>query len=665
MALIADGFTLLGSLKVPAVTGSATDAPMLIKTADFTTAMKADLLTNGNDLRLSSDIGGLTQLPIEVVDGLDVVWSRIPSVATDNLVYVWGDKPAAVKETDTAPFGRNAVYQDSDWYLGLAEASGTIAADSAGNLDGTYNGDLPNIGANGGQEFDGNDDYVSTTNTAVDFSAFTFSAKINTDNASNTQQIYAADRNNVGSGRNWQWRVESGKMRIICWKSGGSIFINTIGTETITSNQNHFVNFVFDGAAYKTYIDGALDLNLAFTDEIRPLTSYTPRIGAAESGSGPTEEFDGEIFYVTQESGSFKTPDQILIEYQNQSSATAWWIADDAGTDVTVPVTTVSATGSVGSVTVTAATSVTVPVTTVSATGSVGTVTVTADRAVTVPVTTVSATGSVGSVTVTAATSITVAVTTVSATGSVGSVTVTAARAVTVPVTTVSATGSVGTVSVALATSVTAPVTTVSATGSVGSVTVTAARTATVPVTTVSATGSVGTVTATAATSVTAPVTTVSATGSVGSVTVTAATSVTAPVTTVSATGSVGTVTVSAIVSAIAPVTTVSTTGSVGSVTVTADREAIVPVTTVSATGSVGTVTISIGGSDVPVTGVTATALLGNVIVSIPSRVIVMGTQCIVRTNSVNVWGLIDPNQTPNWIDVSDSQTPGWANINT
>ena len=109
---------------------------------------------------------------------------------------------------------------------------------------------------------------------------------------------------------------------------------------------------------------------------------------------------------------------------------------------------------------------------------------------VTATVSGVAATGSVGTVTISAVEAPTVAVTGVSATGAVGAVTITAVEAPTVAVTGVSATGSAGTATVALPR--VAEVTGVSATGSAGTASVIAA--ANTAVSGVTATGSVGTV---------------------------------------------------------------------------------------------------------------------------------------------------------------------------
>jgi len=215
----------------------------------------------------------------------------------------------------------------------------------------------------------------------------------------------------------------------------------------------------------------------------------------------------------------------------------------------------------------------------------------------------VSATGSVGSVTVSGKASTTP--TGVSATGSVGTVTVAAKASTTA--TGSSATGAVGTPAVTGDANTTP--TGASATGSVGSVTVTVGGAVSVTPTGVSATGSVGTPTV-AGDANTTP-TGVSATGAIGTVTVTSgAVSVTA--TGVSATGAVGTPTVTG--KASTTPTGVSATGAVGTVTVLTPSAGMVYVTGVQGTTGLGSVSV-LSGRRVQVTGVSATGLVGYPIV--------------------------------------------------
>ena len=312
----------------------------------------------------------------------------------------------------------------------------------------------------------------------------------------------------------------------------------------------------------------------------------------------------------------------LSIQDSNATGGAGWYagttstnVSNNLGWIFTAPpyiyVTGVSATGSVGSVTVSTGINIDVNVTGVSATGDVGSVTTITDQ--NVSVTGVSATGQVGSVVRT------VDVTGVSATGQVGSVTTTSST--NVSVTGVSATGQVGSVTIGIGRNVS--VTGVKGTGQVGSVTITIGRN-------VSVTG-------------------VSATGQVGSVTVTgtASTSVTG----VSATGQVGSVSIS--ISRNVSVTGVSATGSVGSVTLV--TEANVNVTGVSATGNVGSVSF-VTTANVSVTGVSATGQVGTLFF--------FQWDTINDSQDAN-WVAINDSQSANWTTINPNSPNTWADIVT
>lgn len=198
-----------------------------------------------------------------------------------------------------------------------------------------------------------------------------------------------------------------------------------------------------------------------------------------------------------------------------------------SGGAVSVNVTGVSGTGSVGSVTVTAKANTSV--TGVAGTSAVGSATVAADA--NTSVTGVAGTSAIGSSTVTADAN--VSPTSDAATASVGSVTVSTAADVNVSVTGVEGTGAVGSATVTAAANT--DVTGLSSTASVGSVTVTADANASV--TGLAGTSAIGSVTETGYANVS--VTGVAGTSAVGSATVSEGLT-NAPVTGVSATGYVG-----------------------------------------------------------------------------------------------------------------------------
>ena len=111
------GYSLLGTLTTPTITGTVTNIPLLIRFEDFTTEMLALLDVGGGDLVITSDEAGLTRLPIHVVKfdktvGYTRVRVRVPSLSTGTVLYIWGDNTGETQPAVTATFGRNETWQD-------------------------------------------------------------------------------------------------------------------------------------------------------------------------------------------------------------------------------------------------------------------------------------------------------------------------------------------------------------------------------------------------------------------------------------------------------------------------------------------------------------------------------------------------------------------------
>jgi hypothetical protein len=86
-----------------------------------------------------------------------------------------------------------------------------------------------------------------------------------------------------------------------------------------------------------------------------------------------------------------------------------------------------------------------------------------------------------------------------------------------------------------------------------------------------------------------------------------------------------------------------------------------------------GNVDVNADGT-VDVTGVYAVGRVGTVDAQANSVVDLTGVRTVVRLKRVNVWGLINPVQSPNWTEIdpenesgwteiSPSQTPNWSNV--
>jgi hypothetical protein len=293
---------------------------------------------------------------------------------------------------------------------------------------------------------------------------------------------------------------------------------------------------------------------------------------------------------------------------------------------------------------------------------------------VTVDLSAVSATGFVGSVSVRGAANF--AITGVSAEAIFDGVGVAAGGSISTEPHENPCLGLVGTVNVVTLANVT--LTGVEAAGSLGTAIVSAAEP--VPVTGVLATGSVGSVFAQFGNNVT--LTGVAAEAIFDGVGVAAGGSISTEPHENPCLGLVGTVTIFSVASVAVTTTGVSASGAVGTVdfqynanievtepyTIFADLGTVevaaktnVTLTGVSASGAVGTVATGFG---YYVTGVSATVSLGGVAISIGANALVTGVQATGSVTTPLVWGVINDNQTPNWVTIDDSQSTTWSAIN-
>jgi hypothetical protein len=104
--------------------------------------------------------------------------------------------------------------------------------------------------------------------------------------------------------------------------------------------------------------------------------------------------------------------------------------------------------------------------------------------------------------------------------------------------------------------------------------------------------------------------------------------------------------------------TTFTNDGFVQAVTVTADAN--VSVTGEEATSGLGTVTVA-GDAVIPATGLQVTANLGTVTAKADANVAVTGVSATGEIGNVFIWSQIIPSQNPSWGGISPSQSPSWT----
>jgi len=198
----------------------------------------------------------------------------------------WGDGIVDVKDLEVlmSYWGQEFEVLPFDLlaYWKLDEAEGTLAADSAGDKDGTINGNpvwQPTSGkVNGALQFDGIDDYVSTpfmlNPAAGAFSVFTWVK------GGAPGQVIISQM----TGANWLCADPSqGKfMTGLTRPPGGRGAPPTLVSGFVITDGNwHCIGFVWDGSCRHLYVDGAEVAN-----DVAPLSDLVSAEGGLYFGAG-------------------------------------------------------------------------------------------------------------------------------------------------------------------------------------------------------------------------------------------------------------------------------------------------------------------------------------------------------------------------------------------
>ena len=315
-----DDYTLLGTLKLPTVTGTSTSVPLRIKFEDFTSEMLSKIDSDGGDFRLSDDEFGNNQLALDIVSftkssgGIEA-WYLEPSVVTDQLVHVWGDNSGDTKEGDTATYGKHAVYagdlfrshdggatESSNSYTMADDGSGSV---TAGNTTGTAAVTAPRKRPTD----------VSVGDTVGNY---TLSNWVNGTNSG----TFLCRRD--GSTNSYQTGISSGKY----FYNAGNGFFELSPTQIGW----HKIEYVVTGTSVQLFIDGqASGTSVTVTKSSE--SSIPLRIGYRGNGGIGSFEFAyPDLIGESSILNSAKSADQAAVEYFNQNTSGAWFTATNAST---------------------------------------------------------------------------------------------------------------------------------------------------------------------------------------------------------------------------------------------------------------------------------------------------------------------------------------------
>ena len=324
------GFTRLGSLTAPSVTGSASDLPTLVKYEDFTSTMLASLDAGGGDLRFSSDEAGTTQLACEVVTFTkatgDVVWVKVPSVSTSALIYVWGDNTGASQPAVGAGFGRNAVWSD---FVAVAHLNDLVDSTGSGNT-------LVNTGATqvtsgkfgGGYSLNGSSNRLDADIT-INASPLTLSAWVQQDVLTADGMFASVARKNSTSlqQRAGVFGATASGSAVASTFDGALKDAETPTAALASTSEIVLVHACFDTSGRFVYYSGQNKGTGTGTSNITGIDRLS--IGVSADAT-PVGWWDGVISEVWVRP-YVMTDAQALIEYDNQSAVGAWWTATDEG----------------------------------------------------------------------------------------------------------------------------------------------------------------------------------------------------------------------------------------------------------------------------------------------------------------------------------------------
>jgi len=259
----------------------------------------SEVQNGGGDIRVTSDVMGLNEEPVEVVEcntstNKLQLWFKIHSTSASNVTffYIWyGNTLAVMPDADSAN-GSEEVWNNSGEkdYIGayhMDESSGDLLDSSENGNDWTPNGNMPSPLASicgDGQEFEDLNDYFTAPNRMVGTANFSIEFWITTTQVAPTaaqwyQGVGLIDAEQAGLKDDWGISmIDSGK---IAFGAGefGSPDITIKSVSSVNDGNPHHIAITFNhggGANNGTiYIDGVKDVEGTIynhtKDDINPI----------------------------------------------------------------------------------------------------------------------------------------------------------------------------------------------------------------------------------------------------------------------------------------------------------------------------------------------------------------------------------------------------------
>jgi len=317
------------------VNSTLTNFPLLVNIAgddDLKTVANGGRVEHnlGYDIIFRSPTCGQLDHEIEKYDGSAgtlIAWVRVPtlSAGTDTEVYMYYGDSGVICSPENPPGVWDSNY-GGVWHLDETvddeATTGTHYDSTANDNDGSQTNNDDTEGKIGtAQMFDGNSDYIYTSNSFNNPQNFTVSAWFKTSTASGKRVVgFESDQSGTYSG-SWDRHIYVGTDGKVYFGAYSGSTDVAVSTNTLNDDTWHYAVGVRDnGADYiRLYIDGSLN-NSTYNPNAENYSGWW-RIGSYKSSgwtSGQDGFFPGGIDEV-RVSNTVRLADWIMTEYKNQN----------------------------------------------------------------------------------------------------------------------------------------------------------------------------------------------------------------------------------------------------------------------------------------------------------------------------------------------------------
>ena len=313
----------------------------------------SNIKADGADIRFTSS-DGTTELPREIesyTGGTLYAWVKVTLTqdsgdSSDDVIYMYYGNDAATEPAPDSTYGAQNVW-DSNYKMvqHLNETSGTHEDSSANDKDGTPQGGVTQDATgqiNGADEFDGTDDYISTTLTLPGgTNPFTVSFWFKSPDVANTKQDIV-EQYNAGTTTLFAFYIDAGELKYAVVNATSQK--KECKLDPVNNDTWYYVVGIYDGSWSTLYVDGS--------------SIQSEMASALEGDQTQNVEFgqnrlEGQFYGTLDEvriSDITRSADWITTEYNNQNSpGTFCTVGSEEEVDTTPPtvsnVTSVKADG--------------------------------------------------------------------------------------------------------------------------------------------------------------------------------------------------------------------------------------------------------------------------------------------------------------------------------